>query len=405
MTIQFTAKARDGSVSSGVLDVASLADARRHLAEKGLFPVSLREAVVPVVAQAKARPAVFQSRIRKTDLLMATCQLAVMTKAKIDLAEALRNVSEHCPHAGLKKTLTTVYDDVVGGRSLSTALAKQSSVFGDSYVSSIAAAEASGTIAESLNRLTELLRNEIRLRGAVTGALMYPAALVGVAGLVIVALFMFVLPQFAEVFNDLGAPPPPATQLLLGISGALRGNLLIVAGALVGIGLAVRTMLAMPKTVEWWHAFQLNNPVLRKASRPLLIGQAFRRLATMLQTGVPLLDALKLSKKSVRNVLYQKLFVQMADEVEAGRGLSTTLSLAPFLPPGAAQMVRTAESSGKLGEVLETVGNFYEEEGERELKQVVKLLEPVIVVAMGAVVACVVAAVILPLLDVSSMSR
>lgn len=405
MTIHFTAKSRDGSVSSGMLDVASIADARKHLAEKGLYPVSLSEAVIPVVAQAKARSGIFQSRIRKTDLLMVTCQLAVMTKARIDLAEALRNVSEHCPNPALKQTLTTVYDDVVAGKSLSVALSKQSKVFGDPYVSSIAAAEASGTIAESLNRLTEMLRNEIRLRGSVTGALMYPAALVGVAGLVIVALFLFVLPQFAEVFNDLGAPPPPATQLLLGISGVVRGNLLILAGALVGIVFAVRTMLSMPKAVECWHSFQLNNAVLRRASRPLLIGQSFRRLATMLQTGVPLLDALRLSKRSVKNVLYQRLFIQMADEVEAGRGLSTTLSLAPFLPPGAAQMVRTAESSGKLGEVLETVGNFYEEEGERELRQVVKLLEPVIVVAMGAVVACVVAAVILPLLDVSSMSR
>ncbi|HVJ68314.1 MAG TPA: type II secretion system F family protein [Caulifigura sp.] len=405
MTIHFTAKARDGSVSSGVLDLASIADARKHLVEKGLYPVKLSEAIIPAVAQAKARSSLFGSRIRKTDILMATCQLAVMTKAKIDLAEALRNVSEHCPHVALKKTLTTVYDDVVAGKSLSAALSRQSNVFGDPYVSSVAAAEASGTIAESLHRLTELLRNEIRLRGSVTGALMYPAALIGVAGLVIVALFMFVLPQFADVFNDLGGPPPPATQMLLAISGALRGNLLVVAGVLVGIAIAVRTMLAMPKTVEKWHSFQLNNAILRRASRPLLIGQAFRRLATMLQTGVPLLDALRLSKKSVRNVLYQKLFVQMADEVEAGRGLSTTLSLAPFLPPGAAQMVRTAESSGKLGEVLETVGSFYEEEGERELRQVVKLLEPVIVVVMGVIVACVVAAVILPLLDVSSMAK
>jgi type II secretory pathway component PulF len=403
--IHFTAKSRDGSLSSGVLELASIADARKHLAEKGLYPVALSEAKIPAVVQSRAKSPFFAPRIRKGDVLMATCQLAVMTKARIDLAEALRNVSEHCPHAGLKKVLTAVYDDVVSGRSLSVALGKQSQVFGESYVSSIAAAEASGTIAESLHRLTELLRNEIRLRGSITGALTYPAALIGVAGLVIIALFTVVLPQFADVFNDLGAPPPASTQLLLSISAAVRGNVLVLTGALACIGLAARAVFRLPQTVEWWHRFQLNNAICRRASRPLLTGQTFRRLATMLQTGVPLLDALKLTKNSVRNVLFRRLFVQMADEVEAGRGLSTTLSLAPFLPPGAAQMVRTAESSGKLGEVLETVGNFYEEEGERELRQVVKLLEPVIVVVMGGIVACVVAAVILPLLDVSSMSH
>jgi type II secretory pathway component PulF len=148
----------------------------------------------------------------------------------------------------------------------------------------------------------------------------------------------------------------------------------------------------------------LNNVVSRRAVRPLLLGHTFRLLSAMLQSKVPLLDAIKLCEKSVANIYYRELFQRLAQEVEVGHKIADTLSATPFIPPSAAQMVQTAERSGKLGEILETVGLFYEEEGERQLQKMVKLLEPVIVVFMGSIVATVVASVVLPLLDVSTVS-
>jgi type II secretory pathway component PulF len=403
MNVQYVAKSRSGAQSSGLLDVGTLAEARRQLIEKGLFPVALNE-MLSSASSAAPMPLFRRTKITKADLMMATCQLAVMTRAGIDLAEALRNVATHCTNPALKKVLSTILDDVTSGQSFSTALQRQVEVFGEAYVSSMAAAEASGTVANSLNRLTELLRNEIRIWSSVRSAMAYPIALIGVAGLVITAMFAFVLPQFEGVFRDLGAPPPPATRMLLGISGFVRTHwILIVAGA-VGVGLAVNQLLRLPQTLRIWHRFQLNNPLMRRATRPLLAGKAFRLMATMLQTGVPLMDVIRLCRRSSRNVEYQDLFKRLGQEVESGRGMSTTLESVSFLPGGAAQMIRTAESTGRLGEVLETVGSFYEEEGERELRQVVKLLEPAIVVVMGVLVSLVVAAVILPLLDVSSVS-
>jgi type II secretory pathway component PulF len=403
MNVQYVAKARNGAQSSGLLDVSTLAEARRQLLEKGLFPLALTE-LLSSAAPAVRMPLFRRTRIGKADLMMATCQLTVMARAGIDLAEALRNVATHCPHPALKQVLRTVLDDVTSGLSFSVALQRQVEVFGEAYVSAIAAAEASGTVAASLNRLTELLRNEIRIQSSVRSAMAYPVALIGVAGLVITAMFAFVLPQFEGVFRDLGTPPPPATRMLLGISSFLRTHWIALLAGAAGVGLAAGEVLRRPWTIRFWHRFQLNNPLMRRATRPLLAGKAFRLLATMLQTGVPLMDAIRLCRRSARNVEYQDLFQRIAHEVESGRGMSATLEAVPFLPGGAAQMIRTAESTGRLGEVLETVGSFYEEEGERELRQVVKLLEPAIVVVMGVLVSLVVAAVILPLLDVSSVS-
>lgn len=406
MTFEYTVKTRSGSLSQGVIEAASSAEARRQLLEQGMFALSLKErrhtAPRPSL-HAQKRP-LFGSRIGKSDLLMVTCQLSVMTQSGIDLAEATRSIAQSCPHPALKEVLESLYEDIAAGKSMSAAMERQSKVFGESYVAAISAAEASGTMTTALNRLAELLRNEIRLRGTLVSAMAYPGALCGIAGLVMGAIFFFVLPQFAEVFRDMGVDPPPLTSLLLGIGSTIRENLLLfllgICGAVAGIG----SLVQQPRTRRAWDDFQLNGFLLRGAVRPLLIGQSFRLLATMLQSNVPLLETLQLCRRGTRNSFYRDLFRQLEQEVEIGHGISETLTRTPFIPPGAAQMVQSAEQAGKLGEILETVGLFYEEQGERELNKLVKLMEPMIVVVMGVIVSLVVASVVLPLLDVTSVS-
>jgi type II secretory pathway component PulF len=405
MTFQYTVKARDGRLSQGLVDAATLAEARRQLLERGLYALSLKEAgTKPAVIEQAPAKKFFGSRIGKSDVLMVTCQLSVMSQAGIDLAEALRGIAANCPHPGMKQVLNELYDDVSAGKSVSVAMERHTKVFGESYIAAIAAAEASGTMTNALRRLAELLRNEIRLRGTLAAALSYPLALGTICFLVVGVMFFVVLPQFAKVFENIGKTPPPMTSMLLNVSTTLRENgLLLIASGLAAAG-GIWYLARLPQTKRLWYGIQLNNVVSRGAVRPLLLGHTFRLLSAMLQSRVPLLDAIKLCEKSVRNVYYRELFQRLAQEVEIGHKIADTLSATPFIPPSAAQMVQTAERSGKLGEILETVGLFYEEEGERQLQKMVKLLEPVIVVFMGSIVATVVASVVLPLLDVSTVS-
>jgi len=404
MDIQYTAKARNGATSSGVLSAESLAEARQQLRDQGQFPLSLNRANVARTATPGRSLSIGRSRVTKTDLLMVTSQLSIMCRSGVDLAEALQNVAQQCSKPALKQALDDVYRDVAEGLPVSVALKKQSHLFGDAYVASVGAGEASGTLVSVLGRLADLLRNEIRLTNALRSILAYPIVLTGVSMVVVAVLILFVLPQFADVFRKVGNPPPPLTQFLLDSAELIRHQGLVLGGILAG-AIIVAFQFRLTETARrYWDGFVLNAAVVRGATRSLLTGRTFRLLGAMLQSGIPLLEAIRLCRSSVRNRLFRELFDSLEHNVVNGMGIAEVLSAAPFVPSGAAQMAATAEKSGKLGEIMHSIGEFYEDDGERQLHQLVKLIEPAIIVVMGVIVAFVVLSVILPLLDISTSS-
>jgi type II secretory pathway component PulF len=422
MQFQYVAKSLSGDRTEGVLEAATAADARRSLRAQNLFPLTIAPGRGGTVADAGVNPKAvalpramtsaglgerlrFRSgKVPRVELLTATSQLAIMTRSGVDLADALWNVADQCRHPALRKVLRDVHEDVSDGQPVSVAMGRHESVFGSAYVAGIAAGEASGTMTDVLARLTELLRNEIRLRGTLRSILAYPVVLTAVAAAVLMTLVLVVLPQFSKVFKDLGATPPPLTRILLDSGDWIRAHL-----AVMGIGAAVAAVAAgklwaTDAARMWRDRVLLATPVVSRASQPLLTGRLFRLLGAMLQTGVPLLEALRLGRNSIANRRFRDLLVDLEDEVINGRGIGATLAGIDFIPPGAAQMIRTAEHSGHLGDVMLMAGEFYEEEGERQVRTLVKLLEPAVIVVMGVVVAGIVLAVMLPLLDVSTMS-
>lgn len=348
---------------------------------------------------------IFEKKIKQSDIVLFTSQLSIMCESGLDLAEAIRETAKHCNHPKLKRVLEAIYYDVSNGVRVSTSLKRHESIFGGAYIGSIAAAESSGNVGEVLGRLTELMRNQMRLRSSLISIFSYPAALCAIAMLVVGALIFFVLPQFGTVFERMNATAPPFTRFLLDASAFARQYIIwigvISATSVVGIYQYAQTEHAK----HLWDRMMLDISIFGKASRALITGRIFRLLGTMLESGVPLLDALKLCRDSIGNYYYRTLFDQMEEGVINGQGIGATVTESPYLPSGVAQMVVTAERTGRLGPVISLVGEFYEEDGETQIRQVVKLLEPVIILFMGALVAGVVASVMLPLLNVSTMSR
>ncbi len=407
MEFQYSAKATSGQAAIGAIDAASIGEARLRLREQGLFILSLAAQSQKAAAapNRSSRQSFYRSRVRKSDLLMLTSQLSIMCQAGVDLAEALKNVAEQCRHPMLKQTLDAVYADVSGGKPVSIALKQHAHIFGEAYVAGIAAAEASGTMTEVLGRLADLLRNEIRMQSTLVSALSYPLVLSGVALIVVMALIFFVLPQFSDVFTDLGAPPPPTTQVLMDVANTIRDNVLMIVAVAVAAGMGAWRFCFTDRAKRWFDGFSLQCPVVRDATQPLLIGRVLRLIGTMLESGLPLLEAIQLCRSSVRNQKYRDLFQAIEEDVMNGNGIAKALASVNFVPLGAVQMVSTAEKTGKLGPVMQAVGAYYEDEGERHIRQLAKLLEPAIIVCMGVVVAFVVLSVMLPLLDVSTMSH
>lgn len=404
MNFNYQAKDRKGERTTGAVEAESIAVARAQLREQGLFVVSIQPGLqfaAAMTAPTRRRG----GRIGKKEILLVTYQLAVMLQAGVDLSEAVRGCAEHCAHAGMKRILEAVHGEVTAGQPMSEALRKHAPAFGDAYIASVSAAEASGTMADVLKRLAELTQNEIKLRNTIMSVITYPVILFALAINVGIALVGFVLPQFAEVFANLDTPPPPLTQFLIGSAKWIREHLLIVGGIVVATVALVWRVWHSGWLKEFLDRTLLTAPVLSKAAQALYAGRSFRLMGSMLESGVPLLDAIRLCRRAVPNRLYVAMFEALEQDVINGKGITETLSRTPFIPPGATQMVVTAERTGRLGPVLQTVGQFYEDDGERLARQLAKLIEPTVIVTMGCVVSVIVASIMLPLLDLSTIPQ
>ena len=404
MNFQYKARSASGTSSSGVLEAESPAAARKMLRDQGLFALSLEQhRNLSVEQPAKVVKSGWKSRVSKLDLLMLTSQLVIMTRSGVELAEAFKTASRQCEKPELRQSLSQIYDDLTDGVSISVAIQRQSRIFGEVYAAGIAAGEASGQITEVLSRMAEVLRKEIKLRSTIRSALAYPIALLVISLIVIAALLMFVLPRFAGIFKDMGVETPASTQVLLAFASSIKTYGWVWALGLGGAAFGAVRLRSTEAFCRYRDRVALSLFLVRDVTRSLLVGKSFRLLGVMLQSGVPLTEALQLSRAAVKNRCYRELFSTLLDEVLNGRGLGQALSLAPFIPVDAAQMAATGERTGKLGPVLEMVGEFYEDDGERRLQELMKLLEPVIVVVMGVIVGFIVASVMLPMLDISSI--
>ncbi len=415
MKFQYVAKDRLGKSVDGQFEAESALAVRQRLRSQGLFALS----VIAIDARAKASQILTgkspdttslldglkSSRVKGSELIVALSQLSIMCQSGDDLAEALNTVANQCQAPRLRRVLLATYKDVAQGMKFSSALAKHPSVFTESMVAALAAGEQAGRIVDVLERTTRMMRKDQNLRSSIMAMLMYPAVLCSITLVVICSMLFFVLPQFATIFRDMDRAVPPLTSMLLSVGSGFRENWIIIALAAVTIAALGFCLRKRPGVQRIFDHTLLNAMVIKESVRALLTGRIFRLLGTMLENGVPLLESIRLCRNATRNRLFREMFEKVEHEILQGAGMSSTLVEASFLPAGAAHMISTGERTGKLPAVLQSVGEYFEDEGERRLKTLVKMLEPAIIIGLGGVVAVVVLSIILPLLDVTTASR
>ncbi|MDB5388885.1 MAG: gspF, partial [Planctomycetaceae bacterium] len=321
MQFSYSAKSMQGQLSNGTLDADSIATARQQLRERGLFPLKLAPLAEKRAQIVVARRGIFKARVKKPEIMLLTSQLVIMCSAGVDLAESLHNVAANCKNPTLKDALDSIYQDVSQGLSFSAAMKKQTGIFGEAYVASIAAGEASGRVPEVLARMAAVLQNEIKLSTTVKSAMAYPLVLMGVCVIVIIALVLFVLPNFENVFIDMGVTPPPSTQLLLGFSAELRRHIwLWGAGAVGGMFVAFK-ILWTPTVLRYLENVAMQMVLFGDVLQSLVAGRLFVMLGTMLQSGVPLIQSLQLCRSAMGSICYRELLDEMQTEVLNGRSI------------------------------------------------------------------------------------
>ncbi|MEX2317160.1 MAG: type II secretion system F family protein [Pirellulales bacterium] len=404
MQFTYTAKTSTGDIQSGHMTAADMAAVKKALREQKLFPIDVRKkAVDSVWASLLGRRS--RAGLSRRELLSVTTQLAIMTRSGVDLASAFESLAGQCRNPSLRAVLTQIHRDVTGGKSISDAMQAQAGVFGGAYVASVAAGEAAGKLPEVLNRLAQFQRSEIRIRATVRTLLAYPILLASVSSLVVIGLVSFVLPKFVDIFGQFEIALPVLTKVIVTTSDLMRNHVWIwlplLFCALGGLLYSRRT----ERGRRWWDAAMLNVIVIRDITRSFYVGRSFRLLGLMIESGVPLLEGIRLTRNAVKNSLYQELFNQLEEAILNGRGLASSLINAGFVPPVAAEMVLTAERTGTLGMVTELMGEYYEEEGESKLRELATILEPLIIVCMGVIVATIVMAVMLPMFDIATLGN
>ena len=342
--------------------------------------------------------------IRKQDVAEITAQLAIMTKSGVDLATSLASLASQCQRPALADILDAVREAVLAGTSFSEALKQHPLVFEPTFVATVAAGEASGRMAEVLQQLAQLQRKEIRSRRAIRSLLTYPVLLFLVSSSVLCALVLFVLPRFTEIFTQYEMPLPVMTQFLMAFADELYTRWWLWGPLVIGLAVGFFFWRKSDGGRSQLDRFWLYGPVFGEVCQGFFIGRTCRLLGLMLENGVDLLESLRLTKQGLSNTLYQELLEDLEDSVLNGQGLAKVLEATEIVPASAKEMLITAESTGNLGEVTILLGDYYEEESSAKTEQIVALLEPVITVVMGALVAAVVLAVMLPVFQLSTFA-
>ena len=340
--------------------------------------------------------------LSKRELLMVVTQLSIMLRSGVDLADAVRSISLRSKSERVRNVMTRVYSQLEQGKRLSVALEAEQKSFGTVTVALVAAGEASGRLNDVLARLSTMIRDEMRMMSSIRSALGYPAVLLMVTIVVLAGMVFFVLPQFAGIFKSSNAEVPLITRMMLDGGQFAQNYWWAVLGVSAGTGYGLFAYIHTKAGRRQFDRLLMNLPYVKGICAALFAGRQFRLQGSMLESGVNMLDVLELSKASCGNACYAEMIEQIEESVVNGDGFSDVLRDNPLVPGAAADMISTGEANGQLGPVLQTVGEFYESEGEEKLRDAVKIAEPVIIILLGFVVGGIVLSVMLPMLDITT---
>lgn len=399
--MQFAYQARDltGRIRDGLITAETAAEATRQLRTEGLYLLSLDEhsGRAPV----SSLP-VFQKRITRNEIVYLTNQLAVMIDAGVPLATALGGLAQQCANSRLKRILDAIQKDVESGEDFSTTLARFPKHFDRTYINLVKASEASGTLAPMLERIAAHLRAELETRQKVRGALLYPAVMLVLCIGVSIFLLAYVFPKLLPMFATRSVEVPLPTRLMMSASDALvhQWPWLLLGTAVLG------GFLAYARGQPWGRrildSIWLNLPIFGPMQKKVIIGRSLRTLATTINAGVPVLQAIQLSAGVARNVHYERAWQEAGDLVEAGKQIHEALEGNRLFPATLLQMIASGEASGKLGLVLNKVSDYFDREVSNAIKTVTSLVEPVMVLVMGGVIGTIALAMLLPIFQLSS---
>jgi general secretion pathway protein F len=395
-----------GKSTAGLRDADSAKGLRAALKREGIYLTEVTEQAGGATSKGTgmAREVDFAklfARVTPQEVAIFTRQLATLLRAGIPLTESLGALLEQIERPKLKEVTSAVREKVNAGTSLADALAEHPKVFIDLYVNMVRAGESSGTLDQVLARLADFLDGQLKLRSKVTSALMYPAIVMSVSTVVLGVLMVAVVPKILAIFEDTGRALPWNTQLLIGVA-YLAENFWWAIVLFVGLGVYLgRRWLRSDDGTKAWDRTVLKLPVFGPLVRMLALSRFTKTLGTMLRSGVPLLKSLDIVRHILGNTVLSAVVEQARDAIREGESIAAPLKRSGQFPSVVTHMISVGERSGHLEEMLDNVALAFESEVEMKIARLTTLLEPVMILGMGMMVAFVVFSILVPIMQMN----
>jgi len=398
-TFKYTAKNKDSRTVAGKIVAENQQAVIEELRKRGLVITAISETKEAVV-----KKSAFQSKkVKGEEIVIFSRQLATMVEAGIPILQGVNALKDQVAHPSFKKVLGQVESDIQHGSSLSVAFSKHPQVFTALFVNMVRVGETGGVLATILDRIATYLEKTLKLQRKVKSALIYPAVVVSMAIIITIFLLVKVVPTFANIYDSLGAKLPAMTLVLIGISNTLKHNILILIGALILIGFLLRRWYKTEKGAFVIDRMLLRMPIFGELLRKVAISRFSRTLATLVQSGVPILESLDIVEKTIGNKVLEKVVQEVKQVVREGESIASPLEKSNVFPPMVTRMIAVGEKSGQLEKMLLKISEFYDDQVDAAVEGLTSIIEPLIIGFLGIVIGFIVVALFLPIISITQL--
>lgn len=337
------------------------------------------------------------NKIKDKDLVLFTRQLATLVNAGLPINQALTTATNQVNDKNFTEILDKISASVEGGQTLADSFAQYPEIFSKVYTNLIHAGEQSGTLDDTLLRLAELQENQLKLSRKIRGALIYPVIVLVVIIIVLIYMLSTVMPQISNLYTELNKPLPLLTQLTIGFSSIVTTFWPITILLILATAIGIRAYFRTPNGIRNWHRLKLKLPVLGILFKKVYMARFSRTMSSLVNSGVPLLEALSISADAINNVVLAEIVRGASEEVRSGKTLSSALSKNEYFLKLVPQMIKVGEESGTLGEMLAKIATYYEEEVDQAVKNLSTVIEPILIVLLGGMVFFIILAILYPI--------
>ena len=407
MTVYYyKATDQNGKYVEGDISAPDYRGAVQKIRKLNYFPVKVSEEKKSskLSAGMKLSLPIWGSPIPIKELMTLTQQLATLVNAGLTLDDSLSTLIKLAETGNIKSILSGIRKKVHGGSSFADALAEHPKVFSKLYVNMIRAGEAGGILGETLSRLAMFMEKSVELKNSIRSAMVYPAILTFVGGTAVIILITFVIPQFSKLFEEMGAALPLPTQIMLGISSIIINYWPALILGTLGFISAFIFYIGTNKGRLRWDEILLKLPLFGPLIRKIEVSRFSLTMATLLKSGVPILQAMGIVQSIMINRVIANSVINIRQALKRGKGLSGPLEEAGIFPPMAVHMITVGETSGSLDEMLTKVSKTYDKEVEQSIKQVISLIEPMMILLMALIIGFIVISMLLAIFSANDIS-